>query len=175
MENCVVHSNTFGRNVLAMTAGLAAIDVIEKESLVENSAKMGKKILDGLKSMSERFEMIKEVRGLGLMIGIEFGQPKSFSLKAGWKIVHTVNRGLFGQMVVIPLMCDHRILTQVAGHNVDIVKILPPLIINEQHVDRFLSAFEQVIKECHRFPGSAWTIGKKLTAEILRGDISHFR
>lgn len=168
MEHCVVHSNTFGRNTLAMTAGLAAIDVIEKQGLVENSAVMGEKIVSGLRTMAGRYEMMSQVRGLGLMVGIEFGKPKSFSLKAGWKIVHSVNKGLFGQMVVVPLMSDHRILTQVAGHNVDIVKLLPPLIINETHVERFLTAFDQVMKECHRFPGSAWTIGKKLAAEALR-------
>jgi acetylornithine/succinyldiaminopimelate/putrescine aminotransferase len=168
MENCVVHSNTFGRNVLAMTAGLAAIDVMEKENVAENAARMGEKIISGLRAMAPRYEMIKEVRGLGLMIGIEFGEPKSFSLKAGWKILHAVNKGLFGQMVVVPLMSDHKILTQVAGHNVDIVKLLPPLIINDAHVDRFLNAFDSVMKECHRFPGNAWTVGKKLAAEALR-------
>ena len=168
MENCVVHSNTFGRNVLAMTAGLAAIDVLGKQGVVENSACMGEKLIGGLRAMMDRYEMMHEVRGLGLMVGIEFGKPSSFSLKAGWKIVHAVNKGLFGQMVVVPLMCDHRILTQVAGHNVDIVKLLPPLIINEAHVERFLSAFEKVMKDCHRFPGSAWSIGKKLATEALK-------
>ncbi len=168
MDNCVVHSNTFGRNVLAMTAGLASIAVIEKEHIVENSAAMGSKLINGLRSMIDKYEMLSEVRGLGLMVGIEFAAPSSFSLKAGWKIVHAVNKGLFGQMVVVPLMCDHRILTQVAGHNVDIVKLLPPLIIDESHVNRFLTAFEQVMHECHKFPGSAWTIGKKLATEALK-------
>ena len=168
MEHCVVHSNTFGRNVLAMTAGLAAIDVIEREGLVQNAANMGQKIVNGLREMTSRYEMLREVRGLGLMIGIEFGKPQSLALKAGWNIVHTVNKGLFGQMVVVPLMSDHRILTQVAGHNVDIVKLLPPLIINDAHVERFLSAFDTVMKECHRFPGNAWSVGKKLAAEALK-------
>jgi ornithine--oxo-acid transaminase len=168
MEHCVVHSNTFGRNVLAMTAGLASIDVLEKEGLVENSARMGEKLVNGLREMIGRYEMLREVRGLGLMIGIEFGEPSSFALKAGWKIVHTVNKGLFGQMVVVPLMSDHKILTQVAGHNVDIVKLLPTLVINETHVDRFLTAFDAVMKECHRFPGNAWSVGKKLATEALK-------
>lgn len=168
MEQCVVHSNTFGRNVLAMTAGLASIDYMEKEGVIENAARMGEKIVTGLREMAGRYEMIKEVRGLGLMVGIEFGEPKSFSLKAGWKLLHAVNKGLFGQMVVVPLMCDHHILTQVAGHDVDIVKLLPPLIINESHVERFLTAFDCVMKECHRFPGNAWTVGKRLATEALK-------
>ncbi|MBI4212549.1 MAG: aspartate aminotransferase family protein [Deltaproteobacteria bacterium] len=162
MEECVVHSNTFGRNALAMVAGLASLKVIEDEGLIENAAVMGKKIVDGVNAMKPRFEMLREARGLGLMIAIEFGEPKSISLKAGWKLIHAVNHGLFGQMVVVPLMRDHRILTQVAGHHVDIVKLLPPLIINASHADRFLSAFEQVMTACHRFPGAAWSVGKDL-------------
>ncbi len=168
MEHCVVHSNTFGRNVLAMTAGLATLDVMEQENIVENAARMGEMLSSGLRAMIDRYEMLHEVRNLGLMIGVEFGPPSSFSLKAGWKIVHAVNKGLFGQMVVVPLMADHGILTQVAGHNVDIVKLLPPLVIDETHVNRFLNAFEKVMKECHRFPGNAWSIGKKLTTEAIK-------
>lgn len=162
MEHCVVHSNTFGRNILAMTAGLASLDVIEKEGLVENSARMGKKIRDGLQEMQARYEMLSDVRGLGLMVGIEFAEPRSLRLRAQWKIVHALNKSLFPQMIVVPLMRDHRILTQVAGHSLDVVKLLPPLIINESHVQRFLCAFEQVVAECHKFPGSAWKITKDL-------------
>ncbi|MFH1874929.1 MAG: aspartate aminotransferase family protein [Pseudomonadota bacterium] len=168
MEHCVVHSNTFGRNVLAMTAGLATLAVMEDEKIVENAARMGEMLGAGLRAMIDRYEMLHEVRNLGLMVGIEFGPPTSFSLKAGWKIVHAVNKGLFGQMVVVPLMADHGILTQVAGHNVDIVKLLPPLVINETQVNRFLNAFEKVMQDCHRFPGNAWTIGKKLTTEAIK-------
>lgn len=170
MEHCVVHSNTFGRNIMAMTAGLAAIDVIEKENLVENSARMGTLIMDGVRSMQQRYEMLFEARGLGLMIGIEFGEPSSFRLKAQWKIVHAMHKSLFSQMIVVPLMKQHRILTQVAGHNVDIIKLLPPLVINETHVGRFLQAFEDVMKECHRFPGSAWKITKDLAAASARSN-----
>jgi len=168
MEECVVHSNTFGRNILAMTAGLATLDIIEEEDLVENSAKMGRLLLDGLRSFQDRFEMLSEIRGLGLMIGIEFGEPKSLKLRAGWKLLHALNKGLFSQMVIVPLMKQHRILTQVAGHKVDIVKLLPPLVINETHVNRFLNAFEDVVTECHRFPGSAWKVGKDLAAAAAK-------
>lgn len=168
MEHCVVHSNTFGRNVLAMTAGLTTIDVMEREKIVENAARMGELLTSRLRQMCSSYEMLHEVRGLGLMIGIEFGKPTSFSLRAGWKIVHTVSRGLFGQMVVVPLMHDHRILTQVAGHNVDIVKLLPPLTIDETHIERFTGAFDKVMQDCHKFPGNAWSVGKRLATEALK-------
>ncbi|MBI4126905.1 MAG: aminotransferase class III-fold pyridoxal phosphate-dependent enzyme, partial [Deltaproteobacteria bacterium] len=175
MEECVVHSNTFGRNTLAMVAGLATLDILEEEGLIANAAKRGDAIMAGLKALMPRFEMMRAVRGMGLMIAIEFGEPKSLGLKAGWKLVHAVNGGLFGQMVVVPLMRDHRILTQVAGHGVDIVKLLPPLIIDESHVARFLAAFEQVMVECHRFPGSAWKVGKDLAIAATKASVGAVR
>ncbi len=168
MEHCVVHSNTFGRNIMAMAAGLATLDVIEEEGVVENAANMGLLIAEGLRAMQDKYEMLSEVRGLGLMVGIEFGEPKSLKLKMGWKMVHAMNQSLFGQMIVVPLMKQHRILAQVAGHHVDIIKLLPPLIINESHVARFLSAFENVVADCHKFPGSAWKVTKDLAAAAAR-------
>lgn len=168
MEHCVVHSNTFGRNIMAMAAGLAAITVLEEEKLVENAARMGRLIMDGVNAMRNRYEMLSEARGLGLMIGIEFAEPKNFKLKMGWKMIHALNKSLFAQMLVMPLMKDHRILTQVAGHNLDVIKLLPPLIINESHVERFLTAFEKVVAECHRFPGGAWKTTRNLAISALR-------
>ncbi len=168
MEHAVVHSNTFGRNIMAMAAGLTTLDIIEEERLVENSARVGEFIMNGLRSMQDKFEMLGEIRGKGLMIGIEFKKPKSMSLKIGWNMIHALNKSLFSQMIVVPLMKNHRILTQVAGHNADIVKLLPPLIINEKHAEMFLTAFEQVTRECHKFPGSAWTVAKDLAAAAMK-------
>lgn len=168
MDRCVVHSNTFGRNTMAMAAGLAALEVIEEEGLVENAALRGEEILGGLRALQDRYEMIKEVRGKGLMIGIEFGRPKGTALKIGWDLIHRVNAGLFGQMVVVPLFQKHRILSQVTGHNVDVVRILPPLCITKKDVDHFLNAFEDVMTDCHHFPGGTWEIGKTLAKQAMK-------
>ncbi len=173
MEDAVVHSNTFGRNVLAMAAGIATLDIMEEERIAENSARIGGIIADGVRSMQGKYEMLSEVRGLGLMIGIEFGEPKSFALRAGWKLIHSLNKSLFAQMIVVPLMKKHRVITQVAGHNVDIVKLLPPLIINESHANRFLNAFEDVVASCHKFPGSAWQVGKDLATAAAKATKMH--
>lgn len=167
MDRCVVHSNTFGRNTLAMVAGLAALEVIETEGLVANAAARGEELLAGLRQLQTRYELIKEVRGLGCMIGIEFGRPRSFKLRTGWDLIHTVNKSLFGQLIVVPLMTDHRILTQVAGHNA-IVKLLPPLVITAEDVRYFLTAFDQVCAACHQFPGAAWEVGKKLAKRAMQ-------
>lgn len=167
MDRCVVHSNTFGKNTLAMGCGLATLHLLEEENLIENARKMGEQIRDRVQAGCGHFEMFKEIRGKGLMIGIEFHSPKSLRLKAAWKMIHAANKGLFGQMIVVPLMSKHRILTQVAGHNVDLVKLLPPLVINEADVDTFVKAVTDVVADCHRVPGAAWETGMMLAKNAL--------
>lgn len=162
MERAVVHSTTFGQNALAMVAGLATLAAYDELHVVENAARMGHGISNGLEALKPRFPFIKEVRGRGLMIGIEFRRPDSLGLGTAWDLIHKMNQSLFPQAVTIPLLDDHHILTQVAGHHIDVVKLLPQLIIGDADVRWFLSAFETVIKDMHRFPGPVWKVLAKL-------------
>ena len=100
MDRCVVHSTTFGRNNLAMACGLASLDVIDNEKLVENSAKMGALLMERVDALRTKHSFIKEVRGKGLMIAIEFHEPNEFKLQMAWKLLHKVDKVLFAQMVV---------------------------------------------------------------------------
>jgi ornithine--oxo-acid transaminase len=168
MDRCVVHSSTFGKNDLAMAAGLASLAVLEEERLVQNAQQVGAYLISRLNALKSKYEMIKEVRGKGLMIAIEFGEPRSLKLRIGWNLVHKASKGLFGQMVVVPLFTQHRILSQVPGHNMDVVKILPPLMISKKEADLFAEAFDQVVAECHKFPGAAWEVGYTLAKQALR-------
>ena len=165
MDRAIVHSSTFHQGSLAMVAGLASLKVLDEENLMANATRMGKLLMDGLEAMKPRFEFMKEIRGRGLMIGIEFGPPRKWSsvgLSTAWKMIHAMNADLFPQAIVIPLMDDHHIITQVAGHNIDVIKLIPPLVINEDDVKRFLSAFEKVMIDLHKFPGPVWEVLKKL-------------
>jgi ornithine--oxo-acid transaminase len=119
---------------------------------------MGDLIGHGVQAMIPRFEFLREVRWRGLIMGIEFGSPKSLSLKLAWTTCHALDKSLFPQAAVIPLMNKHHIITQVAGHGVDVVKLLPPLVINESDVKWFLTAFEDVMVQMHKFPGPAWDV-----------------
>lgn len=168
MERCVVHSTTFGRNQLAMAAGLATLDILEREDLVGNAARRGEEMVCRLRETCGPYEMFAEVRGKGLMIAVEFQRPRSMKLKVAWKAIHAANGGLFGQMIVVPLMEKHRILTQVAGHNMDVIKLLPSLVIGQAEVEKFCQAFEQVVADCHRFPGAAWEVGMSLAKKALK-------
>ncbi len=152
---------------MAMIAGLATLEVMKEEGLVERSATVGEKLMGRLRDVSSGFEMVKDVRGKGMMIGIEFGEPKSLTLKAGWKLVHSASEGLFGQMLAIPLMRDHRVLTQVAGHNLDVLKIAPPLIVGDEEIDYFCQAFAKTVADLHRFPGPLWDLGTTLVKHSI--------
>jgi ornithine--oxo-acid transaminase len=167
LRHAVVHTTTFGANAMAMVAALATLEVMEEEGVVENAATIGERLMAGLRRANEGFDLPKEVRGKGLMIGIEFGEPASLKLKAGWALVHRAGHGLFGQMLSIPLMRDHHVLTQVAGHNLDVLKLAPPLIIGEEEVSYFLEAYRKVVTDLHRFPGPLWDLGTTLLKHSL--------
>ena len=102
------------------------------------------------------------------MVAIEFGAPKKTSLKAVWMMLELANKGLFSQMITIPLFKNHHILSQVAGHEMNVVKFLPLLIINCKDINRFLTALEEVIADCHKFPSAMWDFGQSLAANALK-------
>jgi acetylornithine/succinyldiaminopimelate/putrescine aminotransferase len=169
MDRCVVHSSSFGRNNLAMACGLAALQVIDDEQLVERAASIGEKLVTKLRALQSKHEFIKDVRGKGCMIAIEFGEPRSLKLKMSWKAIDLANKGLFGQMVVIPLMSKHRILTQVAGHGMATVRLLPPLILTDEDIEYFVSAVDDVLEDAHKLPGPMWDMGMNLAKAAISG------
>jgi len=167
MDRAVVHGSTFSKNDLAMAAGLATLEVIESEKLMQNAEQKGARLLATFERIG-RHELVKEVRGKGLMIGIEFGAPRSLKLKASWNLLETANSGLFCQLIVIPLLKEHRILSQVAGHGNHTIKLLPPLIITDEDCDWIARSFESVIADAHRVPGAIWSLGKTLVENAAR-------
>lgn len=168
MDRAVVHGSTFAKNDLAMAAGLATLEVMESERLMQNAERLGNRLLAAFRQMVERHELVKTARGKGLMLGIEFGAPKSLKLKASWNLLETANSGLFCQLIVIPLLKEHRILTQVAGHGNHTIKLLPPLIITDEDCDWIEQSFEAVIADAHRVPGAIWSLGKTLLENVAR-------
>ncbi len=168
MDKAVVHGSTFAKNDLAMAAGLATLEVIERENLVANAAAKGERLKAAFAEMAERWEFVKTVRGKGLMIGLEFGSPRSLKLKAAWSLLETANAGLFSQIITIPIFKTHKIVVQVAGHGLNVVKLLPPLTITDTDCDWIESAFEDVIADAHKVPGAVWTLGKTLAGHAMK-------
>jgi acetylornithine/succinyldiaminopimelate/putrescine aminotransferase len=168
MDRVFVHASTFMGNAMAMTAGLATLSVVDDEGLIENAEKTGRLLLERLQSLTERYELLADVRGRGLMVGIEFGKPKSLKLRTGWNMLQAARQGLFAQMVVVPLFQRHRVLTQVAGDHADIIKLIPPLVASETEVDLFIDAFTNVMDDAHRGTGLMWDFGRTLITQAVK-------
>ncbi len=168
MDRAVVHGSTFAKNDLAMAAGLATLEVMEQERLTEHAARLGKRLLAAFARMARQHELIKAVRGKGLLIGIEFGAPRSLKLKASWNALEAVNTGLFCQLITIPLFQHHNILIQVAGHGIHTIKLLPSLIISEADCEWIERAFAAAIADAHRVPGAVWSLGRTLMGRAIK-------
>ncbi|HZO49941.1 MAG TPA: aspartate aminotransferase family protein [Gaiellaceae bacterium] len=150
LEHGLSHGSTFAPNDLAMVAGLATLEELDTQGLVERSARLGELLLERTRPLVERFDVVKEVRGLGLMWAIEFQEPDKG--RRSFRLLERVQPGLFSQLVVVPLFRDHRILSQVAGHNMNVIKILPPLVLDESDVDWFVEALESVLERARGIP-----------------------
>jgi ornithine--oxo-acid transaminase len=168
MDRAMVHGSTFSKNDLGMAAALATLSVIEDEKLVARAATLRDAILEDFRAFRDKFELVKDVRGKGLMIGIEFGAPRSLALKAAWGLLETASKGLFCQMILIPLFKDHKLICQVSGPGVHIIKLLPALTITDADRLWVRDGFAKAIADCHRVPGAVWDLGRNLAAHAMK-------
>jgi len=162
MERAVRHGSTFGGNDLAAAAGLATLRVLDREGLVAHSERMGALLLELTTPLVERYEVVREVRGLGLMWAIELGPPAGRMRRSLWDAVERRQAGLFSQLITVPLFHDHRILCQVAGHSMNTIKALPALVIEEEEVRRFAAALEETIDAAERYPSALARFGLRM-------------
>jgi ornithine--oxo-acid transaminase len=165
MEHAVRHSSTFGGNDLAAAAGLATLRVLEREDLVAGAARRGALLLELTQPLAERYEAVREVRGLGLMWAIELGPPSGLASRSLWRAIERAQPGLFAQLIAMPLFHRHRVLCQVAGHRMNVVKALPPLVISEEEVRRFAAALERVVAAAERTPAALARFGLRVARE----------
>jgi ornithine--oxo-acid transaminase len=159
MERAVRHGSTFGGNDLAAAAALATLRVLEREQLIAHAAQMGELLLELTEPLVQRYEVVREVRGRGLMWAIELGAPSGAAARRLWETVERRQPGLFSQLITVPLFHEHRILCQVAGHHMNVIKALPALMIDEGEIRRFAAALEQTIAAAERYPSALARFG----------------
>ncbi len=129
------HYTTFGpNNVMAPSTGLKTIEIIERENLVENAAKMGDYTLKELRKLQEEYEFIGDVRGQGLFIGIEIVKDKKKTPDS--ELAKKLKQGLQ----------EKGVLTSITGNYACVVRLTPPLTIKQSHVDQVVEALRGTIK-----------------------------
>jgi ornithine--oxo-acid transaminase len=136
-----------------MAAGLATVHELRERRLVEESARLGERLLELTRPLVDEFEVVLGVRGLGLAWAMEFGEPTGGG-RTTYRMIERAQRGLFAQLVVVPLFTQHHILSQVAGHDMAVIRILPPLVVTDDDVEEFATALRATIKDAQRMPRS---------------------
>ena len=150
LEHSFSHGSTFAPNELAMAAGLATLHELDEQDLVAHTARLGERLLELTLPLVERYDVVHDVRGLGLLWAIEFAEPESG--KRSYRLLDRVQPGLFAQVVVVPLFKEYRILSQVAGHGIPVIKGIPPLTVSESDLDWFAEALDETIRKAQRLP-----------------------
>ena len=126
-ENPLLHTSTFGGNELACAAGLATLEVIEQEGLVENAQRVGEKLLRGLRQVQAEYpDFIQEVRGRGLMIGVEFHESD------------------FGELTITN-MIQRGVIAAYTLNNPKVIRMEPPLILTERDAEFALQVFAESV------------------------------
>ncbi len=168
MDRAMVHSTTFKGNQLAMVAGLATLSVFDEEHVVEHAAHMGDVWHTRLTELASRHEFLHVIRGRGQMIGIEFGRPTSTGARRRWRLVEAARKAMFSQTLVVPLFQRYRILTQVAADNINVIKLLPPLIAGETEIDLFVDALDELLGEAERGNGLLIDFGLSMAKGMMK-------
>jgi putrescine aminotransferase len=129
-----------------MAAGLAALSSIIEQDLAAQAREKGQFLLEGLKRLKEKSNLIKEVRGRGLLIGLEFNQPASGLLnKLSLGKLNELSQQYFGSLVAGELMNKYQIITAYTLNNPNVIRLEPPLIIGYAELEKVLVALEEIL------------------------------
>lgn len=129
------HGTTFGGNPIACSAALASLEVMKEEKLLDNSTAMGAYALERLMEIKAEYPMIKDVRGVGLMIGIELCNPATGE-PDGKAVMDVLDRCL-----------EKGVLFYLCGNSSEVIRMIPPLTISKQQIDHGLTVIEEVLIE----------------------------
>ena len=168
LPRAFVHTSTFSENSLAMRAAIATLEVLEDEELGQRSIEAGSYLKARLTDAFRDFEMVKEVRGMGLLMGIEFQAPRQLRLRIPYQAFAAVHPAMFGQIVVMRLFRDFGFLTQICGNNFMVLKVAPPLVVTEAQLDTFVKAIRDVVEIAHS-SGAFWSEALGLARRAFRG------
>jgi len=166
LKRSIVHASTFSENSLSMRVGLATLEVLERDRLGARATEAGDRLRSRLREALAPYEMVKEVRGAGLLSGIEFVAPKKLTPRAAFEGFMAIHPGMFGQILVMRLFRDHGLLTQICGNNFLVLKAAPPLVVSDEQLDEFVRGLTAVVDVMHRSSGF-WTEALGLARRVV--------
>lgn len=168
MDRALLHTSTFGGNTWAMAAGIAAIKSIIDRDLPARAMKMGNYLLERLNAIKEKHSLIKDVRGRGLMVGIEFNQPEGFINKLSGGLLGKLSYEYLGSLVAAQLQNDYHIITAYTLNNPNVIRLEPPLIVEEKHIDAVVDAIDGILNKSGSFLGITLKGTKTVIGSLFR-------
>ena len=164
IDKCLTHTSTFGGNTWAMTASLATLEIIEEEGLAEQAKEKGEYILEKLNGYKDKYDLVKDVRGRGLLIGLELSTMEGTLDKLSRGLMKNLSKDFIGALVTGELL-RHGVIVAYTFNNPYVIRMEPPLNISYEQIDYMLDSWEKVLKGSKGFLGLA----SKNTKNLLRG------
>ena len=165
-KRSIIHTSTYSENSLSMRAGIATMDVLADGNLGARATHLGQQLREHLIARLSQYQMIKEVRGLGMMSAIEFQPPKKLRFRILFETFSRIHPAMFGQVLVMRLFRDQAIFSQICGNNFMVLKVAPALTINEAQLDEFVDAIDAVVKLMHTSTGF-WTEALGMARRVI--------
>lgn len=165
MERATLHTSTFGGNTLAMAVALSSVASIVDQNLAERSAKLGAYFMDKLQELAKKYPIIKEVRGRGLFIGLEFREQEGLANLLSAGKLNEVAREYMGAMVAGSLLNEEHIITAFTLNNPNVIRLEPPLIVTQEQIDRVLAALDATLQRT----GSFWKASLSTAKTVVSG------
>ncbi len=166
LRRAFIHTSTFSENSLAMRAGLSTIEVLDREHLIERGEAKGNQLRERLRTALSGYQMVKEIRGEGMLTGIEFQPPTTLAARVSFEAFKAIHAGLFGQILVMRLFKEKNILAQICGNNFMVLKVAPPLTVSDAQLDHIVESIRDVVETIHASP-SFWTDALQLARRAM--------
>lgn len=168
MEKALLHTSTFGGNTWAAAAGIAALEVIIEENLPEKARESGAYLLQELRKLQGKYPLLKDVRGRGLMVGIEFNQPGSLAGKATLGLANKLSEEYLGSLVAGELMNKYHIITAYTLNNPNVIRLEPPLGVTREQLDTLLAALDKILSANKGFFSMAASGAKTMLKSLFK-------
>ena len=159
-ENCLLHTSTFGGNARACAAALKTIELLVRDDVPAEAARKGEALLSRLRDIARRSELVVAVRGRGLLIGVEFAQPR---------FAEGLSREYMASMVASLLLEKDHIITAYTLNNPTVIRLEPPLTISDEQLEAVGDAMERICRRYSSFYSvAAAMMGRSVVRRLRR-------
>ncbi|MBP1763759.1 MAG: Acetylornithine transaminase [Firmicutes bacterium] len=170
LEKATLHTSTFGGNSRSAAAGIATLEIIFREDLSRQTAEKGDYLIKKLWQLQEKYPFLQDVRGMGLMLGLEFAQPKQGGLlnKLTGGAVGKLAEEYLGALVAGELLNKHQIITAYTLNNPNVIRLEPPLTVSYEQLDKLIAALDEIFAKNKGFGDMVVSSSKTILASLVK-------